>query len=282
MISQLVARLLPSGTPGSRSNDRDPNTIFDVFHVEEARGSSLVPDQTISSEPFAFRSALGLGGLLSPTQVFVVVLFTNITVTHEIANVFRMIGPEHRARTPAKGRDARSRAKRADAYERVIRYHEQVTWSAHRQLTESAQRLSGLLGERQRFEALGRQFFGLHRHCGCRRARRLSKSSRPPHGGNRPHFLRNHDLDRRLLPPRCSAFMEEVVIPTTRRQEMWQGETDLKDWRTNTSIPVSDHHFTIRDRETRQLLGFGTVTRDISEKRRADSKSESASWRASA
>ena len=64
------------------------------------------------------------------------------------------------------------------------------------------------------------------------------------------------------------------MIPTTLNEERWEGETELRNWRTNTPIPVSDHHFTIREPETHRLLGLGTVTRDISDKRRADEERE--------
>ena len=49
----------------------------------------------------------------------------------------------------------------------------------------------------------------------------------------------------------------------------WSGETQLRHWQTGEAIPVSDEHFLIRDPGSDRLLGMGTVTRDITETRRA-------------
>jgi PAS domain S-box-containing protein len=44
----------------------------------------------------------------------------------------------------------------------------------------------------------------------------------------------------------------------------WAGETSIRNWRTGASIPVLDTHFLIRDPATREVIGMGTITRDIS------------------
>jgi PAS domain S-box-containing protein len=49
----------------------------------------------------------------------------------------------------------------------------------------------------------------------------------------------------------------------------WGGETYFRHWQTGAAIPVSDEHFMIRDPRDGRTLGMGTVTRDISEARRA-------------
>ena len=49
----------------------------------------------------------------------------------------------------------------------------------------------------------------------------------------------------------------------------WAGETVFRNWRTDEPIPVWDTHFIINDPDTGQVLGMGTITRDISEFKRA-------------
>jgi PAS domain S-box-containing protein len=68
--------------------------------------------------------------------------------------------------------------------------------------------------------------------------------------------------------PSQRAFASEVILRTMIEQGRWDGETYFRHWQTQEAIPVSDSHFTIRH-ETGRLLGMGTITRDISDVRRA-------------
>jgi PAS domain S-box-containing protein len=70
-------------------------------------------------------------------------------------------------------------------------------------------------------------------------------------------------------PPEERAFAEEVILTSVLTHGRWSGETHFRHWRTGEAIPVSDEHFMIFDPTGRRLLGMGTVTRDISEARRA-------------
>ena len=69
-------------------------------------------------------------------------------------------------------------------------------------------------------------------------------------------------------PPDERAFVSDVILKSMREEGHWRGETRFRHWQTEQAIPVSDEHFTIRDRDSGRVLGLGTVTRDISEVKR--------------
>jgi len=72
------------------------------------------------------------------------------------------------------------------------------------------------------------------------------------------------------------AFAESVIVKAMIEKGHWQGETEFRNWQTQQSIPVSDTHFMIRDHGTGETLGMGTVTRDISDIKRARDELEKA------
>jgi len=72
------------------------------------------------------------------------------------------------------------------------------------------------------------------------------------------------------------ALAQDVIAKAMVEQGHWQGETYLRNWQTDAAIPVSSTSFAIRDHETDALLGVGTITRDISELRRAREEAETA------
>ena len=51
-----------------------------MFHVENAVGSAIVPAQDEFVLPYAVRSVIGLGGLLSSGEIFAVILFARCPV----------------------------------------------------------------------------------------------------------------------------------------------------------------------------------------------------------
>ena len=276
MINGLITQLglPPEIFSGSPFDVDDPRALFDVFHVEDARGSPLVPDQAEFVQPFGVRSALGFGGVFQPSQVFVVVLFSSVTVPRATAQLFRLVAPSVALALLASGRDICSLETRIEAYQRVLRHHEQIALSHQWRLVDLTQRLTRSLAERQKFEALvenSSDFIGIADADG--RAVYLN-----PAGRGMAELDPSIDLSKTHIGDFYGGVarehMERVVIPTTLREERWEGETSLRGWRTNASIPVSDHHFTIRDPETHSLLGIGTVSRDISDKRRADEERE--------
>jgi len=69
-------------------------------------------------------------------------------------------------------------------------------------------------------------------------------------------------------PPDERAFVSDVILKSMLEHGHWSGETRFRHWQTDQAIPVSDAHFTIRDRDSSRLLGLGTITRDISDVKR--------------
>lgn len=62
---------------------------FNVFYVENAKNSPLVPHQEDFVYPSNIGTVLGFGGLLPSGHLFVTILFTKIIISKEIANLFR-------------------------------------------------------------------------------------------------------------------------------------------------------------------------------------------------
>jgi PAS domain S-box-containing protein len=70
-------------------------------------------------------------------------------------------------------------------------------------------------------------------------------------------------------PPEERRFATEVILKSMIERDRWSGETFFRHWQTGQAIPVSDEHFMIRNPTDGRIIGIGTVTRDISEARRA-------------
>lgn len=64
---------------------------FNVFHVEEARGSPYIPAQSSFVLPYGVRSVVGFGGALRSGELFAVILFTRVSLTATTAERFRNI-----------------------------------------------------------------------------------------------------------------------------------------------------------------------------------------------
>jgi PAS domain S-box-containing protein len=64
------------------------------------------------------------------------------------------------------------------------------------------------------------------------------------------------------------ALAVDVIMKAMIEQGRWSGETSFRHWQTGAAIPVSDEHFVIRDPSGRRVLGMGTVTRDVTERKR--------------
>jgi PAS domain S-box-containing protein len=71
-----------------------------------------------------------------------------------------------------------------------------------------------------------------------------------------------------FYPAELRSFATDVILRTMIERGQWSGETQFRNFRTDAAIPVSDTHFMIRDAKGERILGFGTVTRDISDARR--------------
>jgi signal transduction histidine kinase len=70
-------------------------------------------------------------------------------------------------------------------------------------------------------------------------------------------------------PADARGFASDVIVKEMTEHGRWAGETNFRNWRTDEPIPVWDTHFMINDPGTGQPLGMGTITRDISEFKRA-------------
>jgi hypothetical protein len=70
---------------------------YDVFHVEEARGSPYIPAQSDFVVPYAVQSVVGFGGLLKSDELFAVILFSRRTIPARSAARFRAIALDVRS-----------------------------------------------------------------------------------------------------------------------------------------------------------------------------------------
>ncbi|MFN8611843.1 MAG: PAS domain S-box protein [Vulcanimicrobiota bacterium] len=70
------------------------------------------------------------------------------------------------------------------------------------------------------------------------------------------------------VPAEWQRFFVETVLRTTREQGRWEGEMQLRHLRTGAAVDVYRSTFALKD-ASGQLLGYGTVTRDITEQKRA-------------
>jgi PAS domain S-box-containing protein len=82
-----------------------------------------------------------------------------------------------------------------------------------------------------------------------------------------------------FFPPELHDFANNVIVREVFAHGQWQGETRLRNWKTQETIPVSMHAFQMRDPDTNALRGIGTVTRDISSVMRSRDESEAANKR---
>ena len=78
------------GAPEELLIDLEQRT-FNVFHVEEAVDSEYLPAQEMFVKRHGVRSVLGMGGLLSSGELFVVVMFSKVRITRETAALFRTL-----------------------------------------------------------------------------------------------------------------------------------------------------------------------------------------------
>lgn len=122
--------------------------VFNVFHVEQARGSLFVPAQAGFVEPYAVASVVGIGGRLPPSDIFVVLLFSRVTISKDVAQRFRVLAPSIGLALLSSERRA-SRKTRARGYELIVRYHENLALHQNRELERIAGELASSLRERE-------------------------------------------------------------------------------------------------------------------------------------
>lgn len=66
------------------------------------------------------------------------------------------------------------------------------------------------------------------------------------------------------------SLVEGKILKEMTERGYWSGETFFRNFETNEPIPVSDTHFAIRDPQSNALIGFGTITRDISNSKESE------------
>lgn len=64
--------------------------------------------------------------------------------------------------------------------------------------------------------------------------------------------------------------LKEEILPATVRDGFWQGEFRLRNFQTGENFPVDFTLFTVKNPETGEPMGLATVTRDISDRKRAE------------
>jgi hypothetical protein len=95
--------VVPPASPDfllDRADDRsgDPaSDLFNVFHVERALDSPFIPAQDDFVKPYGVHSVLGVGGLLSDGELFVVLLFLRAPISRSVAELFRTLALSARA-----------------------------------------------------------------------------------------------------------------------------------------------------------------------------------------
>ncbi len=70
---------------------------YNVFHVENARGSPFIPAQDEFVIPFDIKSVVGFGGLTTRGEFFAIVLFSRTRIPKESAARFRSVALEVKA-----------------------------------------------------------------------------------------------------------------------------------------------------------------------------------------
>lgn len=70
---------------------------YDVFYVERALGSSLIPAQVEFVQPYGVSSVIGFGGLLPTGEFFAIVMFSRVSIPGDAAGRFRNVALDAKA-----------------------------------------------------------------------------------------------------------------------------------------------------------------------------------------
>ncbi|MBE9187217.1 PAS domain S-box protein [Microcoleus sp. LEGE 07076] len=73
-----------------------------------------------------------------------------------------------------------------------------------------------------------------------------------------------------FLTPEKTKILKEEILPATVRDGFWQGEFQFRNFKTGENIPVDFNLFTVKNPETGEPVGVATVSRDISDRKRAE------------
>jgi len=93
MIAQLVSQF---GIEMGSVISPDPNVIgdlalqtFNTLHISDAVDSPYIPAQDDFVKPYGVKSVLGFGGVLSSGELFVVIMFSKVSIPASTASSFR-------------------------------------------------------------------------------------------------------------------------------------------------------------------------------------------------
>ena len=93
MIAQLVSQF---GIEMGSVISPEPNVIgdlarqtFNTFHIADAVDSPCIPAQDDFVKPYGVKSVLGFGGVLSFGELFVVIMFSKVSIPASTASSFR-------------------------------------------------------------------------------------------------------------------------------------------------------------------------------------------------
>jgi hypothetical protein len=95
MIAQLIKQFgiqISDLVAGNRDTLKSSDgKTYDVFHIEEAKGSPSIPAQKEFVERYNVRSVLGFGGLLRTGDLFAIIMFSRRYIPVESAQRFRTL-----------------------------------------------------------------------------------------------------------------------------------------------------------------------------------------------
>jgi hypothetical protein len=99
MIAGLIEDLgidIDSVVSGAAAARRTSARTYDVFHVEQAKGSPRIPAQDFV-ERYRIASVVGFGGLLRSGELYAVILFSRVPIMETSAARFRAIALDIRS-----------------------------------------------------------------------------------------------------------------------------------------------------------------------------------------
>jgi hypothetical protein len=96
MISQLITQMglniATVVTPDRELLLDASDATYNVFYVAQAAGSPYIVAQNEFVIPYRIASVLGFGGMLTSGDLFAVIIFSNVPITPDVADQFRVVG----------------------------------------------------------------------------------------------------------------------------------------------------------------------------------------------
>jgi two-component system, NtrC family, sensor kinase len=97
MISQMITQMGVNISTVVKPDrelllDATADTTYNVFYVPRAMGSPYIVAQNEFVIPHRIASVLGFGGMLTSGDLFAVIIFSNVPISPDVADQFRVIG----------------------------------------------------------------------------------------------------------------------------------------------------------------------------------------------